>query len=106
MSLSKSDIILYGVDMPESDDCGFSIYRNTLVQWDRDYDKRVYTLLDEMPANIIDRLLVVRECKASVSFVWCDSVPPEYMEGGDVEVENDAWAIISSKFKPYQCGSI
>lgn len=59
-------------------DEGVSLHRGVIVQWDRDHDTRVLNLLDLMPPEIIDKLLVIHEHKAHLYFLWADAVPEGY----------------------------
>ena len=79
-------------------DCGFSLYRGVLVQWDEDHDERILRVIDEMPANVIDRLLVVQEHEGCIAFVWGGDVPKGYEADGPgiIEPEGDWWCITSS----------
>jgi hypothetical protein len=83
-------------------ECGFSIYRGVIVQWDEDHDERVLDVLDQMPAHILDSLFVVQEHEGAIAFVWKGDVPKGYEEGTDgVEPgDGDLWCIISSFFLP------
>src|SRR6185503_18619950 len=64
------------------EECGFSIYRGVLVQWDEDHDERIFKFLDQLPAKILDKLLVVQEHEASLVLVWAPSprIPKCYQE--------------------------
>lgn len=78
-------------------ECGFSLYRGVLIQWDEDHDKRVLRVLDNMPAKVLDRLLVVQEHEGSIAFVWDGKVPKRYSDANDIEVPGgDCWCISSS----------
>lgn len=77
--------------------CGFSIYRGVLVQWDEDHDERVLTVLDKMPAVVVDQLLVIQEHEAVLGLIWDRWIPNKYVEGVEVEVEGDVWRINSSR---------
>ena len=77
-------------------ECGFSLYRGVLVQWDEDHDERVLSMIDEMPVGVVARLLVVQEHKGGVAFLWEEEVPAGYEEGKTVYGEGDPWYIASS----------
>lgn len=79
-------------------ECGFSIYRGALVQWDEDHDERVLEFLDHLPAFVLDGLLVVQEHEGSISFLWRDKIPKGYEEGECVDVpDGDVWCIVESR---------
>jgi hypothetical protein len=80
---------------PQSE-CGFSIYKGILVQWDEDQDERVLTLIDEIPDSIRSQLLVVQEHKASIGFVWSHRIPSGYEEGQEFSVDEDMWYVMDS----------
>ena len=77
--------------------CGFSLYRGVLVQWDEDRDNRVFTLIDNMPEDEREILLVVQEHEGCVAFVWSCPPPPKYDTGNQIEVESDLWSITDSR---------
>jgi len=76
-------------------DCGFSIYRGVLVQWDEDQDERVLQLLDELPAWVVDRVLVVQEHEGTVEFLCKTKVPQPIKPGTTVHVGDDVWCVES-----------
>lgn len=77
--------------------CGFSIYRGVLVQWDEDHDERILDVLDNMPANILDSLLVTQEHEGGISFVWEGAVPQGYTDNDEIEPgDGDCWPIALS----------
>lgn len=80
---------------PQSE-CGFSLYKGVLIQWDEDHDERVLTLIDEMPDFIRDQLLVVQEHEAILGFIWMGRVPSGYEENHSIDVEGDIWHISKS----------
>lgn len=78
--------------------CGFTIYRGVLIRWDEDHDTRVLDILDDMPASIIECLLVIQEHEASVYLLWRDSVPTGYEKGQELSPnDGDCWHIFESK---------
>lgn len=82
-------------------DCGFSLYRGVLVQWDEDHDERVLRFLDEMKPKDLDKLLVVQEHEGCIAFLWKGAVPAYYREGfGFEEPTGDWWTVSSSKAVP------
>lgn len=78
-------------------ECGFSIYRGVLVQWDEDHDERVLDFLDQTPSYVLDSLLVVQEHEGNIAFVWKGAVPKGY-EAGECrrQVCGDEWNIYTS----------
>jgi NTP pyrophosphatase (non-canonical NTP hydrolase) len=60
------------------------------VIWDEDIDRRILTMLDEMPMDEKQTLLVVREHEGSVDMVWGNSQWSDY---GEIEVERDLWCV-------------
>jgi len=82
----------------EQSECGFSVYRGVIVQWDEDHDERVLDILDNMSAWILELLLVVQEHEANIEFVWKGAIPKDYQEGVEVGPnDGDSWIISSSK---------
>lgn len=80
----------------DQSECGFSIYRNVLVQWDEDHDERVLWFLDRLPVNIIEKLLVCQEHEGTIEFLWKGKVPKGFEEGGSVNGDGDEWNISGS----------
>ncbi len=85
----------------QQSDCGFSLYRGVLVQWDEDHDERVLRVLDEMKPKHLDKLLIVQEHEGCIAFVWKGTVPAYYRKGsGFAEPKGDWWNVTSSKAVP------
>lgn len=98
-------IVFYNEDFPNlathchQESCGFSVYKNVLVQWDEDTDTRVLKFIDELPEKIREQLVLVQEHEGSIALRWRDYVPEDYKEnvdGVEVEVDGDNWSIFSS----------
>jgi len=77
-------------------ECGFSIYRGVLVQWDEDHDERVFRMMDDMSCGVMDELLIVQEHEGTVIFKWKAFVPEGYESNGDITVDGDVWNISES----------
>ena len=89
----------FDTDLPHcpQSNCGFSIHRGILVQWDEDHDTRILHLLDSLPASILDQLIATQEHKGSISFLWKSSTPEDYQENKSVNAsDGDSWTIYSS----------
>ena len=84
----------------KQEECGLSVYRGVLVQWDEDQDTRILGVIDKMPASVVDRLLVTQKHEGIISFVWDGPVPHGYEAGKDVvafdEEGEDYWIIHTS----------
>jgi hypothetical protein len=90
--------VILPADMPnlathcQQNECGLSVYRGVIVQWDEDRDDRVLDVLDNMPAKVVDQLLVVQEHEGSISFVWRHEIPNGYDDTNDIEPgDGDVW---------------
>ena len=65
--IQQQIIVFYDGDLPNmathcpQEECGFSIYRNILVQWDEDGDDRVLWFIDHLPERVREQLLIVQE---------------------------------------------
>jgi len=66
---------------------GFSIYKNVLIQWDEDYDKRILNFIDQMPEKYRNNLLFCHEHEANLLLFWCKEVPVKYREDEEIEVK-------------------
>lgn len=78
---------------------GFSVYRDTLVVWDERHDERILEVLDNLPEDHLDKLLVVNYHKGTISFIWEGPAPPGYdpgYEGVDTP-DGDWWVVHSSE---------
>jgi hypothetical protein len=62
-------------------ECGFSVYRGVLVQWDEDHDERILDVLDDMPGHVVDAMIAVQEHEGTVCFVWKDAIPNGWEAG-------------------------
>lgn len=81
----------------DQSECGFSIYRGVIVQWDEDHDEQILDVLDQMPAHVLDSLLVTQEHEGVIAFVWKGTVPEGYSESDDgIDAGKDWWVIDSS----------
>jgi hypothetical protein len=78
------------------DECGFSIYRGVLIQWDEDEDTRVVGFISAMPEEVRDGLLVIQEHEGNLGFIWADRIPKGYNEGDQLEVNGDVWTVMHS----------
>jgi len=94
--------VFYSSDLPNfashcpQEECGFSLYRGVLVQWDEDEDGRVFTFIDNMPDLVRNELLVVQEHEACLGFLWKTYIPSGYEEGRSFEIEGDSWNVSRS----------
>jgi len=91
-------------DMPNrashttQESCGFSLYKGILIQWDEDTDDRIIRVIDELPKNVLDRILVIQEHEGSINFVWKNYIPYGYDEMCSINVpDGDIWSIGESK---------
>ena len=85
----------------DQSECGFSIYRGIMVQWDEDHDERVLDIIDNMFQHHRNSLLVVQEHEGTISFVWNEAIPKPYREGMTVRPnDGDYWSIIHSSCLP------
>ena len=91
----ESDLPNMASHCPQSD-CGFSLDKGALIQWDEDQDERILKFIDLMPDGIRSRLLVAQEHEATVALLWKDSVPPDYKEGAEWQVDGDFWYVTES----------
>lgn len=96
--------VFYDRDMPSmathcyQKECGYSLHKGVLIQWDEDHDERVIDFIDSLPASVRGRLLVIQEHEGSVGLVWIGMVPEGYEEGEEIEEPaGDIWVIASSK---------
>ena len=110
---TNSDVVVFSdTELPNmathrpQDECGKSVYRNILVQWDEDLDKRVLDFIDQLSDEIREQLVAVQEHEGSLGLVWKNKVPEGYQVGRGVEVKVDipdvpnavdVWMILTSK---------
>ncbi len=91
----ENDVPNFASHCPQSE-CGFSIYRGILVQWDEDQDERVLSMIDEMPEFVRNQLLVVQEHEAILGFIWKGHVPAGYEKDRSIDIDGDIWNIHES----------
>jgi hypothetical protein len=78
-------------------ECGFSIYKSTLIRWDEDSDDvRILQFIDELANDIREELLVCQQHEGTVQFIWKSQVPQGYEKGCGVDVAGDGWYILES----------
>lgn len=77
-------------------ECGFSIHRGVLVQWDEDCDHRILEFIDGLPDDVCSELLVAQEHEASLALLWRGFIPERYAAGNTVDVHDDTWDIVAS----------
>jgi|TARA_B100001964_G_C14195074_1_gene582936 hypothetical protein len=99
----EQTLILYKDDIVNFTDYinaynAFSIYKNTCVVWDDDFDHRVLDLIDHMPDFDQEELVVIYEHEGGLSLLWLNNVPSGYEEGVylDVPKDMDTWIILKS----------
>lgn len=102
----RSEVILFfESDLPnmashcEQKECGFSIYKGILIQWDEDTDIRILDFIDDMEEWLRIELLIIQEHEAGLYLRWKDDnyIPPEYEEGKSIDVrDGDVWSIMES----------
>lgn len=82
----------------DQESCGYSVYKDVLVQWDEDDDDRILDVIDCMEPSVRKNLLICQEHEGSVAFVWKNEVPEGYTEEDDIDTpDGDVWCICSSK---------
>lgn len=96
-------LVIYDRDLPnmashtDQSECGYSVYKGVLVQWDEDQDDRVLDFIDSLNASVLRNLAVVQEHEGVIAFRWVDHIPQGFNEGESVEVEGDSWTIVESE---------
>lgn len=76
--------------------CGFSLYRGVLIQWDEDGDERILEAIDIVPDDLRQYLLVVQGHEGHIEMLWNFRVPPQFVNGKELELsDNDIWTITS-----------
>lgn len=102
MKLIDGLAVFYDDDLPNMAshrpqwECGYSIYRGVLVQWDEDHDMRILEFIDGLSEAVRAELLVVQEHEASLALLWRDHVPERYAVGKIIDVYDDTWDIVTS----------
>lgn len=95
-------LVIYKSDLPNmsthssQSDCGYSVYKGVLVQWDEDQDTRVLDFIDNLKANDLENLAVIQEHEGIIAFLWKTYVPIEFQEDKEVEIAGDVWSITKS----------
>ncbi|HPA20382.1 MAG TPA: hypothetical protein PLU30_21710 [Verrucomicrobiae bacterium] len=78
-------------------ECGYSLHRGVLVQWDEDHDVRILEFIDGLPEDVHPELLVAQEHEASLSLLWKDRPAARYAVGNTVDLHDDTWYIERSE---------
>ena len=75
-------------------ECGFSIYKGLLIQWDEDRDTRILAFIDKLNHAERKHLLIAAEHEGTLSLKWDKTGPPEkYRPGEQIEILGDYWTI-------------
>ena len=51
-------------------ECGFSIRRNIVIQWDEDHDERILFVVDGLPPFLCDQIVSMQEHEGGLWIVW------------------------------------
>ena len=92
LPLGESILVFYDSDLPsmashcEQSECGFSLYRGVLVQWDEDQDRRILTWIDSLSESDRENLIIAQEHKASLSLRWKWAVPEGLEENKALDI--------------------
>lgn len=71
----------------------FSIHNGVMVIWDEDTDKRILSFIDMHERYIHPWLLVARERKGCLDFIWSTYIPPAFASGLSPYVVGDSWTV-------------
>lgn len=95
-------VVFHSGDLPSmathcpQEDCGFSLYKGVLVQWDEDEDARILSFIDSLDTPTRANLLVAQEHEAALGLRWKGAVPEAFDVDQEVEVEGDVWHVSTS----------
>jgi len=95
-------VVFHATDLPNmathcpQEECGFSLYKGVLVQWDEDEDARILSFIDALDETTRANLLVTQEHEAALGLRWKGSVPEAFEADQEVEVEGDVWHVSTS----------
>lgn len=70
---------------------GISTYKNIIIVWDEDYDKRVLKFIDKMIPELRKELLLAEEHKGCLFLLWKDIIPKVYKTGTSTDIEDLTW---------------
>ena len=96
-------LVIYDRDLPngashaDQNECGYSVYKGVLVQWDEDQDPRVLDLIDDLDGPTRYNLAAVQEHEGTLSLLWKEEVPRWLLQNESLEVAGDIWEIICSR---------
>ena len=97
--LTKPFPIFHIKDITLPRGCGFTLYKNVLVQWDEDFDDRIIIWLNKQSEHVLNQLIMVHEHEGGLSLLWKPG-QPLLSEGKEVTVAGDVWQIVSSVAVP------
>jgi hypothetical protein len=90
--------VIYDDDMPRmathepQRECGYSVYRGVLVQWDEDQDGRVFSFIDSLSDIERENLAIAQEHEAVIALRWKHYIPHKC---SGLDVEGDIWVVES-----------
>jgi hypothetical protein len=99
----ESILVIYGRDLPsmathaDQQECGYSVYKGVLVQWDEDQDARVFDFIDDLDGYTRCCLAAVQEHEGNLALLWKKQGPLWPTRDNTLEVAGDIWNIVSSE---------
>jgi len=76
---------------------GYSVYKGTIIEWDEDYDRRIFIFVDNILKQRIKNLIRCKEHEAGLILYFKDSIPLKYNEGDSIDIDDeeghDVWSI-------------
>lgn len=76
---------------------GFSVHRDIVILWDKDYDNRIIKFIDNLSERSRRCLVLCQESEGHLTIIIDETIPPasidRYAYEGGVDVEEDTWTV-------------
>lgn len=72
---------------------GFSIYEGIIIVWDKNQDHNVIKIIDNLPDEIKEILLLISENNRKLTLYWATVPTDEYLIGEKIKIGKESWII-------------
>ncbi|MCK5588091.1 MAG: hypothetical protein KAI34_05165 [Candidatus Lokiarchaeota archaeon] len=71
---------------------GFTLYKEVIVQWDRDRDERIFSWYDSLPEKLQKHIIIIQEHEGMLYLVLDKEIKIEDL-GRSWDVEGEEWKL-------------
>jgi len=77
---------------------GFTVYKEVIIQWDRDRDERIFSWYDELPKKIREKIVIAQEHEGMIYLVITKKIKKEDL-GTAWDVDGEVWKLAEEEIK-------